>query len=78
MAIEDVANAPTDIITSLTLELGKIGRWIQAIGLVIVLWLIFQIIILINNRIKRKKLYAIEERLQRIEIMLNKLTKRKK
>lgn len=77
MALEDLASSPTDVLSTLTLELGKIGRWIQAIGLVIVLWLIFQIIILINNRIKRKKLYAIEERLQRIENMLNKIVKKK-
>lgn len=74
MALEDLATSPADIL----LELGKIGRWIQAIGLVIILWLIFHIIVLINNRIKRKKLYAIEERLQRIENMLKQIAKQKR
>ena len=54
-----------------------LGKTIQAIGLIIILWLIFQIIILINNRIKRKKLYAIEERLDKIESKINKLLRTK-
>ena len=68
MAIEEV-------VTSLAVELGRVGRWIQAIGLIIVLWLIFQVIIVINNRIKRKRLYAIEDRLERIEKKLDKAIK---
>ncbi len=78
MALEELANSPTDIITNLTLELGKIGRWIQAIGLVIILWLIFQIIILINNRIKRKRLYTMEQKLERIEKKLDNALKKNK
>jgi len=77
MAIEDIAAGPVDTITDLTLELGKIGKWIQAIGLVIILWLIFQIIILINNRIRRKRLYTMEQRLERIEKKLDNALKKK-
>jgi Tfp pilus assembly protein PilO len=71
MAIEDI---PTDII----LELSKIGKWIQAVGLVIILWIVFQIIILINNRIKRKKLHSIEQILESIEKKINILLRKKK
>lgn len=73
MAIENLTAAPADII----LELGRLGSWIQAVGLVIVLWLIFEIIILINNRIKRKKLYEIESRLQNIENKIDLILKKK-
>lgn len=73
MAIEQVAALPTEIL----LELGKIGLWIQAIGLVIVLWLVFELIVLVNNRIRRKQLYIIENRLKRIEKKLDILTKTK-
>ncbi len=71
MAIEEV-------VTTLASQVGKIGLWIQAIGLVVVLWIIFEIIFLINNRIKRKRLYAIEERLERIEKKLDRIARAKK
>ena len=73
MAIENLTAVPTDII----LELGRIGAWIQAVGIVVILWLVFEIIILINNRIKRKKLYAIEDRLQNIENKIDLILKKK-
>ncbi len=68
---------PPDILTNLIAQIGKIGLYIQAIGLIIILWLIFQIIILINNRLKRKKLHTIEERLDKIEKKINKLLENK-
>ncbi len=72
-----MAELSPETVTELIKEIGKIGSWIQAVGLVIVLWLVFQIIILINNRIKRKQLYIIEERLKNIEKKLDvKLKKR--
>ena len=67
MALEEIA------LEELAKSLGKIGLWIQAVGLVIILWLIFEIIILINNRIRRKQLYAIEDRLKSIENKVDKL-----
>ena len=70
MAIENLVDV--------ALELGRIGIWIQAIGLVVILWMIFEIIFLINNRIKRKKLYAIEDRLERIEKKIDNIIRKKK
>ena len=72
MALEEVTNVSTEIIT----RLGSIGKWIQAIGLVIILWIIFQIILLVNNRIRRKQLYSIESRLDNIEKKINTLIKK--
>ena len=74
MAIEDITTAPADII----LELGRIGAWIQAVGIVAILWLVFEIIILINNRIRRKQLYKIEDSLNNIEKKLDSIIKKKK
>ncbi len=73
MVIEDTAGT----ITNLVERIGQIGTWIQAIGLVIILWLIFEIILLINNRIKRKQLYKIENKLQTLENKIDKLLKKK-
>ena len=63
MAITEVINNSGEVIT----EIGKLGNWIQGIGLVIVLWIIFQVISLIVNRKKRRALYRIEKDLKRIE-----------
>jgi len=73
MALEDPAN-----IVQLIKDIGQIGTWIQTIGLVIILWIIFEVIILINNRIKRKQLYKIEDRLIKIEHKINQLIIKKR
>ncbi len=70
MVLEDTAN-----IVQLIKDIGQIGTWIQTIGLVIILWIIFEVIFLINNRIKRKQLYKIEHRLFRIEKKIDSITK---
>ena len=70
MAIENLVDV--------ALELGRIGIWIQAIGLVVILWIIFEIILLINNRIRRKRLYAIEKRLERIEKKIDSIIRKKR
>ncbi len=80
MAIENIVNTTTDLqIATLVSQLGKLGLWIQGIGLFIITYIIFQIVIAINNRIKRKTLYRIEERLGRVEKKIDKiLSKHKK
>ncbi len=70
MVVEEVAS-------NLLIELGKIGLWVQAIGLVITLWIVFQLIALIVNRKKRKALYRIEERLTRIEKKIDGIVKKR-
>lgn len=72
MALEDVPILSTDLL----IELGRIGNWIQAIGLIIILWIVFQIALMINNRIRRKQLYKIEERLESIEKKIDKILKK--
>ena len=67
-----------DIIGTLITEIGQIGLWIKAVGLIFILWVIFQIIALIVNRKKRKALYKISSDLERIESKIDKLLKNKK
>ena len=84
--VDAVVNATSGtIIGNLVFELGRIGKWIQALGLLIILWLGFQIIALIVNRKNRKRIKKIifrfdeiDARLKRIEGKLNKLGKGKK
>ncbi len=73
---EEIINLAPDTIADLITQLGSIGKWIQAVGIVVILWLIFEIIILINNRIRRKQLYEIEEHLKGIEKKLDKVLKK--
>ena len=54
-------------VDNLVIELGKIGTWLQAVGLIIILWLIFQAIGIYLNRKRRKLLGRIDERLKVIE-----------
>ena len=79
MAIEEVIANETNgtVVGGLIAEIGKLGLWIQGIGLVIVIWLIFQIVIAINNRIKRRTLYEINERLERVEEKIDRLLKKR-
>ncbi len=59
-----------DIIT----EVGRIGLWIQAVGLVVVLWIIIQIITMFFNRKRRLLLMSIDKRLQRLERKIDKMS----
>jgi len=59
------------------IEIGRVANWIQAIGFIIVLWIVFQIISLIVGRKKRKALYMIRADLERIEGKLDRVLKKK-
>ena len=69
MAIETLAEV--------ILEVGKIALWFQAIGIIVILWVIFEIISLIVNRKKRKAIYSIKGDLARIEKKIDKLLNKK-
>lgn len=61
------------VIDDLVVELGQVGLWIQAVGLVVILWIIFQAITMYYNRKRRLILVEINERLKRIELKLKKI-----
>ena len=75
--IEDIANVPVDTATVLISELGKIGNWLQAIGIIVILWIVFQLISLIVDYKKRKALYRIEKQLKVLEKKIDKLSNKK-
>ena len=72
-----VVGEVVDLSGSILLELGKIGLWLQTLGVIILLWLIVQIITLIMNRKKRKTIDSMKEDLIRIEKKLDKLCRKK-
>lgn len=61
------------VIDDLVVELGQVGLWIQAVGLVVILWIIFQAITMYYNRKRRSILVEINERLKKIELKLKKI-----
>jgi len=77
MAIHEVVNASTVAVTDVVLEVGRIALWMQTLGVLIILWIVFQVIALIVNRKKRKALYALQEDMKRIERKLDKVLKKK-
>jgi len=69
MVVEEVG---TIIVT-----LGKIGLWIQALGIVVVLWIIFQLFNFFINRRRMKEIYTIKEDMRRMENKLDRLLKKR-
>lgn len=68
----DIVDVPID----LALQLGSIGRWVQAVGLIVVIWIIIQAVTLYFNRKRRKLLEKINEDLGRLEKKIDKLSKK--
>ncbi|MDP4039245.1 MAG: hypothetical protein Q8P57_01540 [Candidatus Pacearchaeota archaeon] len=62
----------------LILEVGSIGNWIQAVGLVVIIWIIVQGIVLFYNRRKWKLLKRFEKDLRRIEKKIDGLDKNRR
>ena len=65
------------VIDDVIMELGKIGLWIQAVGLIVILLIIFQAITMYYNRKRRMLLRDINSRLERIEMKLDKFGKKR-
>lgn len=70
----DAINTSAEVIA----EIGSIGRWIEAIGVVIFLWIGFQLFNLFLNWRRKKKLTTIRDDLERIENKLDRVLKDKK
>ena len=64
MALNDTL---IDVPGSLISEVGKIGLWMQTLGLVVILWLFFEIVAFFINRKRMKEVYAIKHDMKRIE-----------
>ncbi len=56
---------------------GKIGLWLQAIGLIIIIWTVLHIVNWFLNRKRLKEIYTIKEDISRIEGKIDKLLGKK-
>ena len=61
-------------VDDLILEIGRLGLWIETVGIVVVLWIVIQSITLFYNWKRRKLLENIDLRVRRIESKIDKLT----
>ncbi|MBS3077267.1 hypothetical protein J4233_03260 [Candidatus Pacearchaeota archaeon] len=76
MATSEILNETNDLAEQIFLKLGSIGLWLQAIGLIFVFWLAFQIINWVLSRRRIKKMNELIETLQNIEKKLDKAIKK--
>ena len=67
--IVEVSGAALDVVS----KLGSIGLWLQAVGVVIIVWLLFQIIIWWINHRRLKEIYTIKDDMKRIEEKIDKI-----
>ena len=59
----------------IVLALGQVGLWIQAVGILVIIWIIVQVITMYFNRRRRLLLEEINKRLKRVESKINKISK---
>ncbi|MFH1787295.1 MAG: hypothetical protein ABH811_00690 [archaeon] len=73
--VDEVTNSSTSAVFNVVSELGKIGNWLQAIGIIVVIWIIIQVVNFIFNHKKKNYLKSIEQRLKQVEKKIDKLSK---
>ncbi len=61
------------VLEDVVLEVGRLGLWMQAVGALVVIWIIVQSITMYFNRKRRLLLEEINKRLKRVETKLNNL-----
>lgn len=77
MAVEEFINVSTEIFPVLTQEVKQLASWLQALGIVMFLWLIFQIIALVVRDKNKKLLQKIEKDLKNLDFKINRLIRKK-
>ena len=66
-----------EVPASLIVFLGRVGLWLSAVGVIVVIWLIFQIVNFIINRKRMKEIYHIKKEMDKMDKKLDLLLKRK-
>jgi len=76
MAIGEIIDAITstpEIANDILLALGQIGLWLKAIGIVIIIWLIFHVVSVLFNTKRMKEVKNIKGNITRIEEKIDKI-----
>lgn len=75
MAEEEIVQVLSGM-NSLVAQLGSLGRWIQALGLFVILWVVINLTNWYMNRKKLKLIDTMSEDIKRIEKKVDKLSKK--
>ena len=76
MATEEVIVNSAEVAGDIAAKLGSLGKWLQALGLVIVIWILVQIVTWIAHKKRNQKMYEIKQNLERIEKKIDALGKK--
>lgn len=71
-------NGATENLTAVVAEVGSVLLWMQALGIVLLLWFAFEIISLYFHRKRLREIYKIKEDMQRIEGKIDRILKAKR
>jgi hypothetical protein len=75
MVTEEILDNSTETLTNILVELGSVGLWLQAIGAIILVWIIFQIVSWILNHKRLKRLDRLEKKIENVDKKLDKIFK---
>ncbi len=67
-----------DATTRILSNVGQIGLWLQALGVIVILWIVFEVVALAYHRKRMKEVYKIKEDMIRIEGKIDRLLQRKR
>lgn len=73
---ESVLNSSTETVTDIAVKVGSIGKWLQAIGVIVVLWIIFQLINWALNRKRISRINKMQTQMDKIEGKIDKILRK--
>lgn len=76
MVVEEVIGTSAEVLAGVVLQVGKIALWLQALGIVILVWIIFQAINIYLNKKRMDSLMEIKKDVYRIENKINRILKK--
>ena len=65
-------------LAQILVQLGQIGLWLSAVGVIVILWIIFQFVNFLINHKRIKEVYKIKDDMKRMENKLDKILAKKK
>ena len=74
----NITDAANGLLPEFVLELGKVANWLQAVGIILIVWIGFEIAFFILNYKRRKHLKRLVSDLERLEKKVDKLLKKKR
>jgi biopolymer transport protein ExbB/TolQ len=65
-------------LTAVVAEVGSVLLWMQALGIILMLWIVFEIVTLYFNQKRMHEVYKIKEDMARIEGKIDRILKAKR